>query len=137
MSIYIEPKTDWTGSKDEFFNVSPDYQRIKGNIEYLHSLAVQLFPSFNLYMMEDVTFKSIPYVDFFNNIVYNIDLLANRTKRPIGYQLMRTYSENQSIWSHRDLNIIESNIKLLYGMLKPRYDLLNSLPIRLGIREDF
>lgn len=135
--MYVEPKIDWSGHKDEFFNVSPDYLRIKGNIEHIYNLAIQLFPYFNLYALEDVTYKSIPYVEFFNNIVYNIDLIANRTKRPIGYRLMRTYAENQSIWSYKDLNIIENNIKLLYEMLNSRYQLLNKLPIKLGIREVF
>ncbi len=76
-------------------------------------------------------------MDFFNNIVYNIDLIANNSVRPLGYQTMRTYSENMSIWSYKDLNIIENNIKVLKEELQKRYDMLNQLPVMFGIREEF
>jgi|BioPla2DNA2_1021312.scaffolds.fasta_scaffold14384_2 hypothetical protein len=137
MGVWQEPKTNWSGASDEFFNVQPDYQRIKGNIEYLYELSLKLFPTYTIYELENVTYKSIPYVDFFNNIVYNIDLIANNSVRPLGYQTMRTYSENMSIWSYKDLNIIENNIKVLKDELQKRYDMLNQLPVMLGIREEF
>lgn len=137
MAVWQEPKTNWSGASDEFFNVQPDYQRIKGNIEYLHELALNMFPHFSIYELENVTYKSIPYVDFFNNIVYDIDLIANKSIKPSGYQVMRTYSENMSIWSYIDLNIIESNIKLLKAALQSRYENMSNLPIMLGIREEF
>lgn len=50
---------------------------------------------------------------------------------------MRTYSENMSIWSYKDLNIIENNIKVLKEELQKRYDMLNQLPVMVGIREEF
>lgn len=137
MGVWQEPKTNWSGASDEFFNVQPDYQRIKGNIEYLYELSLKLFPTYTIYELENVTYKSIPYVDFFNNIVYNIDLIANNSVRPLGYQTMRTYSENMSIWNYKDLNIIENNIKVLKEKLQKRYDMLNQLPVMVGIREEF
>ena len=35
MSVWTEPKTNWSSAKNEYFNIEPDYQRIKGNIEFL------------------------------------------------------------------------------------------------------
>lgn len=64
MGLWQEPKTNWSGASDEFFNVQPDYQRIKGNIEYLYELSLKLFPTYTIYELENVTYKSIPYVDF-------------------------------------------------------------------------
>ena len=109
--IWTEPKTNWTGAKDEYFNIVPDYQRIKGNIEYLGEYLKEIgFDNSNLYAMENVTLESVPKQTFFNNIVYNIDILKSYIGTPLNYQNMRTYVSKGSVWNYQDLNIIEKNI---------------------------
>lgn len=111
MSVWTEPKTNWSGAKNEYFNIQPDYQRIKGNIEFLGDYLGYIgFDKNNLYRMENVTLESVPKQTFFNNIVYNIDILRNFIGTPINYQNMRTYVSKGNVWNYKDLNIIEKNI---------------------------
>ena len=35
--MWIEPKTNWTNQ--DYFNLDPDYARIKGNIEYIQEFS--------------------------------------------------------------------------------------------------
>ena len=111
MSVWTEPKTNWSGAKNEYFNIEPDYQRIKGNIEFLGDYLGYIgFDKNNLYKMENVTLESVPKQTFFNNIVYNIDILRNFIGTPINYRNMRTYVSKGNVWNYQDLNIIEKNI---------------------------
>lgn len=111
MSVWTEPKTNWSGAKNEYFNIEPDYQRIKGNIEFLGDYLGYIgFDKNNLYKMENVTLESVPKQTFFNNIVYNIDILRNFIGTPIDYRNMRTYVSKGNVWNYQDLNIIEKNI---------------------------
>lgn len=111
MSVWTEPKTNWSGAKNEYFNIEPDYQRIKGNIEFLGDYLGYIgFDKNNLYRMENVTLESVPKQTFFNNVVYNIDILRNFIGTPINYRNMRTYVSKGNVWNYKDLNIIEKNI---------------------------
>ena len=119
MSVWTEPKTNWSGAKNEYFNIQPDYQRIKGNIEFLGDYLGYIgFDKNNLYKMENVTLESVPKQTFFNNIVYNIDILRNFIGTPINYQNMRTYVSKGNVWNYKDLNIIEKNIRPYFKDLK-------------------
>lgn len=132
--IWTEPKTNWTGAKDEYFNIVPDYQRIKGNIEYLGEYLKEIgFDSSNLYAMENVTLESVPKQTFFNNIVYNIDILKSYIGTPLNYQNMRTYVSKGSVWNYQDLNIIEKNIFTIKRKMDSIFLTKGKLPfIQLG-----
>ena len=77
MSIWQDPKTNWQDG--DYFNLSPDYQRIKGNIEYLHDISHFLYPNYKIYELGMYTIDQFPRADFFNTIVYNIDLINSNT----------------------------------------------------------
>lgn len=133
MSIWQEPKTTW--KNNDFFNLSPDYQRIKGNIEYLHELSLKMFNHYSIYALGTYVVNDFPKVDFFNNIVYDIDMINNNTIGPDNplYATMRSYTPNGKIWTYEDLNIIENNIAMLYNELKvKRYDNIPKLSFTLG-----
>lgn len=132
--IWTEPKTNWTGAKDEYFNIVPDYQRIKGNIEYLGEYLKEIgFDNSNLYAMENVTLESVPKQTFFNNIVYNIDILKSYIGTPLNYQNMRTYVSKGSVWNYQDLNIIEKNIFTIKRKMDSIFLTKGKLPfIQLG-----
>ena len=134
MSVWTEPKTNWSGAKNEYFNIEPDYQRIKGNIEYLGDYLGYIgFDKNNLYKMENVTLESVPKQTFFNNIVYNIDILRNFIGTPIYYRNMRTYVSKGNAWNYRDLNIIEKNIFTIKRKMDSIFLTKDKLPfIQLG-----
>lgn len=134
MSVWTEPKTNWSGAKNEYFNIQPDYQRIKGNIEYLGDYLGYIgFDKNNLYKMENVTLESVPKQTFFNNIVYNIDILRNFIGTPINYRNMRTYVSKGNVWNYQDLNIIEKNIFTIKGKMDSIFLAKDKLPfIQLG-----
>ena len=55
MSVWVTPKTNWNGNANEYFNIT-DYQRIKGNIEFLSDYLKEIdiewrniFPHFQFY----------------------------------------------------------------------------------------
>ena len=134
MSVWTEPKTNWSGAKNEYFNIEPDYQRIKGNIEYLGDYLGYIgFDKNNLYKMENVTLESVPKQTFFNNIVYNIDILRNFIGTPINYRNMRTYVSKGNVWNYQDLNIIEKNIFTIKRKMDSIFLAKDKLPfIQLG-----
>ena len=134
MSVWTEPKTNWSGAKNEYFNIEPDYQRIKGNIEFLGDYLGYIgFDKNNLYTMENVTLESVPKQTFFNNIVYNIDILRNFIGTPINYRNMRTYVSKGNVWNYQDLNIIEKNIFTIKGKMDSIFLAKDKLPfIQLG-----
>ena len=136
MSVWVEPKTNWNGNEDEYFNIVPDYQRIKGNIEFLGEYAnIFGFDRNNLYTMENVTLQTRPTPSFANNIVYNFDVLKNFFGDYItGYRNMKTYVEKGNIWNYNDLNIIEKNTLVIKQKLDSMYLTKEKLPfIQLGI----
>ena len=136
MSVWQEPKTNWKNG--DYFNLSPDYQRIKGNIEYLYDISLLLFPLYKIYELGMYTIDQFPRADFFNTIVYNTDLINKGTlnKSNPTFKSMRTYVPNGLIWGKDDLNIIEENLEMLYKELKiKRYDNVPKLPITLGTKK--
>ena len=128
--MWQTPKTDWKSS--DYFNLNPDYLRIKGNIEALKELGGELYPTFSLKAMGDYTIEDIPDVDFFNTVEENVELLGQKTYWPVGYQQRQVYKENGRAWSHEDLNRLERNLQLLYTALKSQKEGCRALCFELG-----
>jgi hypothetical protein len=132
---WITPKTNW--ARSDYFNSNPDYERIKGNIEYLSIIGQELYGSFSITAMVEPTYNAdgvctlIPTSSFFNNIVNNINTIRDNTISPVGYKSMRTYAYDDYIWDYKELNIIENNIKLLYNVLQGQINILEQLPFNL------
>ncbi len=137
---WVTPKTNWVGS--DFFNANPDYERIKGNIEYLHTIGQQLYGSFAITTMIEPTYNAdgtcttIPTKSFYNNIVNNIVTIKENTTTPINYQSMRTYGSGifgveDYIWTYKEMNVIEKNILWLYIVLQGQINILEQLPFNL------
>ncbi|MEG2501063.1 MAG: hypothetical protein RSA78_08340, partial [Oscillospiraceae bacterium] len=103
--MWITPKTNWT--KDDTFNISPDYERIRGNILYLKAEAVKLYLSFTLNVMADYAMTDLPYAEFFNNVEDNLRLIYDKTYKRVNYST-RALRINEPIWDWRDLVRIES-----------------------------
>lgn len=130
MSQWITPKTDWKDG--DYFNLNPDYARIKGNILYAQEYAHKLYESFSLKDMQDFTIEDIPYVDFFNAIVENVRELESHLFVPPGVEPLITYTENQPAWNAKQLNNIERNLMLLYNAMEDQWENLKTLSFTLG-----
>ena len=76
---WINPKTDWSGSKNERFEYS-DYNRIVGNIAFLRQLADELFNG--LSAIAEPTKKEVLqlfYAREMNDIENNLETLNAET----------------------------------------------------------
>jgi len=125
---WINPKINWTGAKEERFNVDPDYLRIKGNIEYLADLCTKYYRNPNIISLQIADLTTIPYVSFFNNISADVDLIADVIGRTSDNEDMRIIYENQPIWNYNDLNIIESNTLWEYNKIVAQYQVSRKVP---------
>lgn len=90
---YTTPKTNWKNGQP--FNLSPDYDRIKGNIEYLQALYGASGTSLGVFTLSD-----IPTSSFFNDIVTNTESLCSAPA-------LRHYQAGSFVWGAKDLNDIE------------------------------
>ena len=124
------PKTDWT--KDDYFNLTPDYERIKGNVEHLRNMAVQLYKRFYLSPIGNYRIQDLPYAEFLNTIEKNVDLLAEYSFRDPDTKPMATWEDNEFIWNWQDLNRIEGNLQLLYRDLTAEMLAKQSMSFTLG-----
>ena len=127
---WIQPKTNWKDT--DYFNLSPDYERIRGNIVHLQGLAQQLYPNLVVIEMEQPDITGYPTQSFLNNVVDNVQALADASFTPIGYKAMVRYQGNAPGWDAAALNIIENNILLLYSMVRGQDLILTKMPFELG-----
>ncbi|MBO5198066.1 MAG: hypothetical protein J6B85_06040 [Lachnospiraceae bacterium] len=110
------PKTDWAPNVD-YFNVE-DYNRIKGNLDYLYELALSMYPGLHWEDMgADKTYTDYGfYADEINRFESNIEhICADTYPFPVGD--MRTYEANQPFIDWKELNRIESACLMLYEYL--------------------
>lgn len=131
------PKTDWKVTYDESGNYqgdyfeAADYQRIKGNLEYLAGLAAPLFGAVTLPAIPDVTEQSYGYASYINALEQSIETLKDATADP-GLPATKTWQGNAEapLWS--DLNRIESAILTLYLVYTAAENALPKLSFEMG-----
>lgn len=126
---WITPKTNWVS--DDYFNLDPDYNRIKGNIEYLIALSKEMYTDYTTPELESADIMGYPTVSFFNNVVTSTQALL-KCYSPVGTKSMRVYSSNGIGWSAAELNAIEGNHLLLYNALTGQKSCIRRLRITLG-----
>lgn len=131
--MWQQPKTDWQAADDVLCS---DYNRIKGNIEFLKELAYTLYFPFPINEMgEDKAEEEYPYADEINTIVDNLELLAAGSYHvDIGKKVV--YEENGPYIAYQDLNRIESATLQLYENMNRIKAAKGRLPFRLGTRRD-
>ena len=124
------PKTNWVNG--DRFNIDPDYNRIKGNIEYLVALSKTMYPDYNTPELEDVVINGFPKVSFFNNVVTSTREMLSNCYSPVGSKSMRSYVSNGMVWNATELNNIERNHLLLYNALNGQKACMRRLEYTLG-----
>ena len=127
---WITPKTNWVNG--DRFNIDPDYNRIKGNIEYLIELSKTMYPDYNAPTLETALIDSFPKVSFFNNVVDSTRAILSNCYSPVGAKSMRSYTSNGIVWNADELNAIERNHLLLYNALTGQKSGIRRLQITLG-----
>lgn len=127
---WTTPKTNWVDG--DYFNLNPDYNRIKGNIEYLIALSEEIYSKYTYPELESADITGHPTVAFFNNVVNATKAILNNCFAPDGTKSMRIYSSNGVGWNAAELNAIEENHLLLYHALNGQKSGIRRLQITLG-----
>lgn len=128
--MWQQPKTDWRAS--DFFNIQ-DYNRIKGNLNEIRSMALELWPVFLFEDMgQDKTYQDYGfYADEINRFENNLDHIRTGTY-PFEIGEKRIYSENQPFISWEELNRIESACLKMYLNIQSGMDSRPTLEMTLG-----
>lgn len=129
---WITPKTNWVDG--DYFNLNPDYNRIKGNIEFLIALSETMYPSYTAPTLETADITGYPRVSFFNNVVNATKAILSSCYSPVGIRSMRLYASNGVGWSASELNAIEGNHLLLYQAFQGQKSGIPHLQMKLGGR---
>lgn len=136
------PKTDWSISYDEngtytgdYFNIG-DYNRIKGNIEYIHTLANIMYEDFKIAAMAEKSgTDDYPYAEEINTLENNLVVLCEKTD--FFSTTAKTYYSNQPYLDHIELNRIESLIYELYKKLHSQAEGRRMFTFMFGAKEVF
>lgn len=134
MADWVTPKTDWTA--DDYFNLDPDYARIKGNIQWIKDFSAQMYADFSLISMGDFTIDGFPADTFLNNIVDNVVALESNLFKPPQDEDMKRYTGGAVGWAAADLNIIESNLLRLHDAMVGQWDLIPTMAFSMGTGVD-
>lgn len=124
------PKTDWTA--DDTVEYS-DYNRIKGNLEYLNGYASELYKDFDITGMgDDLTVESCYYPSQFNKFETNLETINNNVFTR-DYGDSETFYANAAFIDYIELNRIESAMLGIYEMLNIQKAHVRRLSYTLGL----
>ncbi len=133
-----EPKIDWAARYDtdgnyigDYFNVN-DYQRIKGNLEYLAGLAEMLCVAPEALNIPAVTTASFGLASSINALETSFDKLLACVFDP-GIAARKTWVGNAAGPAAADLNRIEHSCQQLYDVLTQQAAARRVLSFTLGL----
>lgn len=134
MSEWVMSKTDWNST--DYFNLDPDYNRIKGNIQYIKDFSLKMYSDFSLIDMDEFIIDGFPYDTFLNNIVDNVTRLETNLFKPPADRPMTRYVGGQVGWNYEQLNIIEGNILRLYNAMVGQWNCIPQMAFTMGTGVD-
>lgn len=134
MADWTTPKTSWTAN--DYFNLDPDYNRIKSNIQYIKDFSAQMYADFPLLAMGDFTIDGFPFDVFLNNIVDNVTRLESNLFKPPNDQGMTRYAGGGNGWDYAQLNIIESNLLRLHDAMVGQWNCIPQMAFTMGTGVD-
>lgn len=127
--MWTTPKISWKAT--DSFMLTPDYDRVWGNMQHLHSMAQRLYPAFALSSPGAYTIDGLPYLEFFEGVETNLQGLYDGTFKRRDYA-SRVMRENGPVWDFRDLNRIESILEQLYRDMQTQEVAKPKLSFRMG-----
>jgi hypothetical protein len=117
--MWQTPKTDWKWTSElegDFFGHG-DYNRIKNNIDHLHTMACGLYTPFTISDMgSDKTVSDYPYADEINALADNIEIISQKAY-PVDVGEKTVYADNGVFIGYADLNRIEGACLEIYNNL--------------------
>ena len=126
---WIQPKTNWTVS--DRFNIS-DYNRIKGNLDFLKDKAETLYMSFDTQDMgPEKNYVDYIYASEINNFEENLEKI-NQNIFTQDFGDRQTFVPNGVFITYDELNRIESAILNMYNLLDRQKAGLIRLAFRFG-----
>ena len=126
---WITPKTDWESS--DYFNIE-DYNRIRGNIQYVYEYALRLYKIFGIDVMQERALGDAVAAELLNDVENNLDKIVENTYNLIEYRPGKNFEPGQAAWNYDDLNRIERNLLLIITMLESQEAGLRRLAFELG-----
>lgn len=126
---WIQPKTNWTAS--DRFNIS-DYNRIKGNLDFLKDKAETLYMSFDTQDMgPEKNYVDYIYASEINKVEENLEKI-NQNIFTQDFGDRQTFVPNGVFITYDELNRIESAILNMYNLLDRQKAGLIRLAFRFG-----
>lgn len=126
---WVTPKTNWVSS--DYFNIE-DYNRIRGNIQYVYEYALRLYKVFGIDVMQERTLGGAVAAELLNDVEKNLDKIVENTYNLIEYRPSKSFEPGQAAWNYDDLNRIERNLLLIITMLESQEAGLRRLAFELG-----
>ena len=129
-NMWFEPKTNW--KETDRFNID-DFNRIKANIQFLHSTAARLNKDFAIISMGENPDGYLSYwnVEDFNAFEKNIELI-NSVMYPSDIGTSQSFFENGPFIKWDELNRIENACLKMKNILDRQEAGLKRLSFRLG-----
>lgn len=127
--VWQTPKIDWTATDE--FRLTPDYERIRGNLEYLQAWAARVARRAELTPMPDESIDGLPYPEFFNRVEQNLAAVAAAVCPRESYET-RSFVAGRPVWDWRDLCRIEGMERQIYRDLRALESSLPDLAFLLG-----
>ncbi len=135
--MWLTPKTDWQVRLDSNGNYigdyfeAKDYQRIKGNLQFLIEIAQSVFTPFQSPEIPDVTETSFAYVSYINALEQTLEAMRYNSFDP-GIGETKTWYGNSATPTFEDLNRIERACLLFYNLFEAQIDTLKKLSFEMG-----
>lgn len=128
--VWTEPKTNWMST--DRFNIQ-DYNRIKGNLEYLHRKATEITKIFDILDMGDDkdSYADYFYASEFNLFERNLEII-NQNILSQDYGVSQVFFENGPFIRWEELNRIESATLSMMEIINLQAAGLRRLSFRLG-----
>lgn len=127
---WTTPKTDWKIT--DRFNLT-DYNRIRGNIEYLHEFAEELYGLFDIADLgaDKTSYADYVYAREFNNMEDSLEII-NDTVYTQDIGNTQTFESNGAFIDWSELNRIESAALKIYELLTRQKATLPRMAFTLG-----
>ena len=128
--MWREPKQDWKPT--DYIN-SEDFNRIRGNIEFLKEKAKKyhVVKDSGVPLANEVNKSTYAYAEYWNSLEKNLqDLVDSAPYYVVGEE--KTYQVLQSYIDYRELNRLEKACKIYYNMLIGQDETVRRLAFTLG-----
>lgn len=127
---WLEPKVDWQST--DYINID-DFNRIRGNIEYLRTESQRFYPSFpfSVSLAKEVGYSTYSYVELWNSLESCLQDIVNKTTvMNVGNK--KTFSVYDPYIDYNELNRLENACLIYHTMFIGQGNTIRKLAYKLG-----